>query len=323
MQRHGRSIQALLTQNMIETPKYSGKLCPGAKKRLTKAIEFMVMQSEKRSKEKIYNPVTHRLQPFRIGFLTLTIYSTNRNITGKEAHKTCLEPFLKFLRQTTGVKSYIWKAELQKRGQIHYHLTIDAFVHWKKIQDKWNQLQKRAGYLDAYYHKYGHWQPNSIKIHSTKKIRNIGVYLTKEIAKTFQNEKSLGGKVWDCSKNLKALKYFVVHESLDYSFINQMVKEKKMTCIETDHCYIYQTAPPAYEFLSEENKQLYKQHIYNEEPKRKPVNETIATLGYFSVILNLMNGFDFKSIDVGCNLFTKSSCFIDRSLCENFDFSAN
>lgn len=233
----GRSIQSLLTQNLREHATYTGTLKAGAKKRLIKAIDFMVMSTQQRD---IYNPVRRKKQPFQIGFVTLTVYSTNRNITGKEAHKTCLEPFIKWMRQVHGCKSYIWKAELQKRGQIHYHLTTDVFIHWKAIRDKWNELQQRAGYLDAFHAKYGHWDANSIDVHSTKSKLGLSGYLVKEIAKNFQNEKTVGGKVWDCSMNLKACKYFSVNERMDYSFVNQLVKDKEMKVIETDHCFIYQ-----------------------------------------------------------------------------------
>lgn len=233
----GRSIQSLLTQNLREHATYTGTLKQGAKKRLTKAIDFMVMSTKER---KIFNPVTHRKQPFQVGFITLTFHSTNRNITGKEAHKTCLEPFIKWMRQVHGCKSYIWKAELQKRGQIHYHLTTDVFIHWKAMRDKWNELQHRAGYLDTFFAKYGHWDANSIDVHSTKSKLGLSGYLIKEIAKSFQNEKTIGGKVWDCSMNLKVCKYFSVNERMDYAFVNQMVKDKEMKVIETDHCFIYQ-----------------------------------------------------------------------------------
>lgn len=218
---------------------YSGTLCPGARKRLTKAIEFLVL----RTKENIrLNPVTNKKQTFRITFLTLTVYSTDRNIEGKEAHSTLLEPFLQWMRRNYDIKLYVWKAELQKRGQIHYHLTFDGFIDYREIRSEWNRLQRKAGYLDSFFAKYGRWNPSSTHIHSVRKIKNTSGYLTKEIAKSFQNEQQLGGKVWDCSKALKGEKYYSVLETNEHiAEIQDLIQKKEAYVKEIDHCIIYTT----------------------------------------------------------------------------------
>lgn len=269
---YGRSIQSLLTENLRLQKTYGGTLTVGGKKRLTKAIDFMVSINKPRE---IFNPVTRRKQPFQIGFVTLTIYSTDRKIKGKEAHKTCLEPFIKWMRQTHGVKSYIWKAELQKRGQIHYHIMIDQFIHWKALRKKWNELQQRSGYLDTFYNKFGHWDANSVDVHSVKKQRNLSFYLVKEVAKAFQNDKELGGKIWDCSLNIKKAKYFTVVENFAYSYFDQMIAQKEIRVIPTDHCYIYEFLKQSPTIiLSPENMQAYSSYMdtvrnYERQPEIK------------------------------------------------------
>ena len=259
-----RSVEMknLLSQHLRQQNTYSGTLTPGAKKRLTKAIEFLMMATKHQT---IVNPVTSRSQPFRLSFITLTVSETERNLTGKEAHSKLLEPFLQWMRRVHNVNMYVWKAELQKRGQIHYHITGDTFIHWREIQNKWNELQKNAGYLENFFKKYGHYKPNSTDVHSVRKMHNMGGYLLKEIVKSFQNEKSLGGKVWDCSMNIKASKYYTTIADSCYSDkLELLIKEKKCKFLATDHCTIYRIIDrPAHEVLTDRDKAEFMQHIDN------------------------------------------------------------
>lgn len=261
--------QSKLYQNMIECPTYSGTLKAGAKKRLTKAIEFMVMSTTEKF---VLDPATGSYRKFRMSFITLTVYSTDRMIDGKEAHKTVLEPFLQWMRRKHKCFLYLWKAELQKRGQIHYHITSDVFINHKDIRDKWNDLQKKAGYLDSFHQKYGHYNPNSTDVHSVKKIVNLSGYLIKEIVKGFQNNASLGGKVWDCSLNLKSAKYFVTVADGHYQErIAEMIDKNEVQAVYTDHCTIFRVInKPAHVVLSDRDKAEYEQIMYNVRSKEAP-----------------------------------------------------
>lgn len=284
---HVRTWQDKLTENLLKQKTYTGKLCAGAKKRLTRCVELMLMATKKHI---IYNPLKHKHQPFKIGFLTLTIYSPSRMVKGKEAHKLCLEPFLLWLRRKHGVKMYIWKAELQQRGQIHYHLILDTFVRKDEITAKWNELQIEAGYLDmdAFFNEFRHTKVPSTKIHAVYKKKNLAGYINKciademgdryvkasletegeflangydvtdrdrldlqngthdgtgvvgEMAKQVQNKLSIGGKVWDCSMNLKSNTYFTCIADNDYcDRLFDMVEKNLAKVIVTDNCLIF------------------------------------------------------------------------------------
>jgi hypothetical protein len=188
-----------------EKKPYSGVMTKGAKKRLTKAVSLMVQSSKQRY---IYNPVTQRRQLFKMSFVTLTVSSTSKMITAKEAHKELLEPFLLYLRRRHQVRNYVWKAELQKRGQIHYHITLDQFVLYTDIRDKWNELQDKAGYLEDYKALNTGRQANSTDVHAIKKVKNIEAYMVKYMSKTNSDDTGTEGKVWDCSVTLKRSKYY-------------------------------------------------------------------------------------------------------------------
>lgn len=194
-------------QNFKNASTYSGQVKLHTKKRISKTINILLQSAEKQI---IKNPITKRKEVFKINFITLTISAEERKITAKEAYNKLLKPFIQYLTKTKGVKSYIWKAELTKKGQIHYHLTTTTWIHWSDIRNKWNYLLGKNNLLDHYISVHKHANANSTDVHKVYKIKNISAYLHKELTKSIQNETATTGKIWDCSTNLKGQKYFTV-----------------------------------------------------------------------------------------------------------------
>jgi hypothetical protein len=222
----------------VKKKAYSGDVTVGARKRMSKAITLM---SQITKPEWILNPVNGRKYFHRFSFVTLTV-ADDVLLTAREGYDKLLQHFLQWLRRTKKVELYVWKAEFQTRGQLHYHLVFPNFIHYKEIRDKWNELQKNAGILDKYAMKYGHFNPNSTDIHETKGVNNMKQYIMKEMGKSananklkasqvveakinagelpeekrleaveaLTGELVLDGKVWDCSACLGAGKYFSV-----------------------------------------------------------------------------------------------------------------
>lgn len=92
------------------------------------------------SKKSIFN--------FRASFITLTLPS--KQIHNDKKIKKCLNNFLVRLRQTYGVKNYVWKAELQKNENIHFHLVIDQYIPFQAVRYYWNLAINTLGYVDRY-----------------------------------------------------------------------------------------------------------------------------------------------------------------------------
>ncbi len=186
---------------LLKAKAYSGTVTDAAAKRMRKAISLLIQKSPRR---KIFNPVSNTHHQFSIGFVTLTLVDQGKDSI-KEVYKKCLAPFLKWLRYT-GVTDYVWKAELQVRGTVHYHIAVNKFIHYQILRDKWNLYQKKAGYLDKYAKKHKHFRPNSTDVHAIGKVDKIEAYLCKYLMKGGSG--AVNGKVWDCSRNLKDAKYF-------------------------------------------------------------------------------------------------------------------
>ena len=189
-----------------------GKLSKIATKKISTAIDYLMLLS---SKKTVALPYEGKNISFRVAFITLTL-SSKQIHSDNEIKAQLLDSLLIELRKKYGVTLFVWRAEKQKNGSIHFHILIDKFVYWVELRDIWNRIQNKLGYVDRYrekmktFHKKGfkfnkelskYWDyekqkaaylkgaktdfqsPNSIDIHSLKKIKNVKNYVKKYVAK--------------------------------------------------------------------------------------------------------------------------------------------
>lgn len=204
-----------------------------------------------------------------IKFITLTL-SEKQKHSDKDIKAKMLNRFITNIKRNYGMKTYLWIAETQKNKNLHFHIITDINIHWKIIRKNWNKIQKDNGYLDNYYNKHKHYDPNSIDIHTLKKINNIGAYLTKEATKGQQN-RSIDGKLWGCSDNLLKLKSF--ETLLNYGtekFLNKLEVQSNTHILKDDWFSLYffesikffelldfNELPELYDYYNEQMKILY------------------------------------------------------------------
>jgi len=244
----------------IRATRYKGFLSAGAKKRLAKATSLLCQSAKKHW---IYNEVSKRYFSHRLSFITLTVSDPTQKLTAKDAYKNLLSHFLQWLRRTKNCKTYIWKAELQQNGQIHYHITTPSFINYQEIRNKWNFLQRRNGLLEKYHADKGHYNPNSTDIHEVIDIQNMAAYLIKYITKESQNKNSLGGKIWDCSENLKINTYYTTELSgAIHTRLETSVAQNQATTYTGERFTIYKfKTQPAEKMLSPSEYLQYKEFL--------------------------------------------------------------
>jgi hypothetical protein len=221
----------------LKLPSYSGSVTDSVRKRILKTIDIFLQKTPQRI---IFNPVAKCLHPFRLGFMTLTISDENE-IDGATAYKHLLKPLIRSLQRITKF-SYIWKAEFQKRGQLHYHLVVNEFIHWRFIRSTWNKLQYKLGILAKFGVKFRHYDPNSVDIHSVKHVRNFTAYLAKYLSKG--NAKKLKGKTWDCSKDLNGNRFSFTPTNQQCISVQALVNDKHVKVVELEHCTIFKIKNP-------------------------------------------------------------------------------
>lgn len=208
---------------------YSGQVSAGAKKNIRRAVDLLLQASPRRI---IYNTVSSSYHHFQLGFWTLSV-SDRKIQPDKIVMAKCMRPFCNWLQKRNIV--YIWKAELQERRQIHYHITTNQFIHFGEIRKQWNKLQRKAGFLKGYAERHGHYNPNSVDVHTVVNLKDIEAYLVKYITKQQGREfchsgfpsvvvpDLIDGKVWGCSRCLTERRF---ETELDSSIWSEALKHK-------------------------------------------------------------------------------------------------
>lgn len=131
-----------------EIKKYSFALSKNSRKQINESIQSLYYLSPKRkqqiNKESFY-------QNYKASFITLTLPSVQ--VHSDIEIKEVLNNFLSTLR-FHGLKNYVWKLEIQRNGNIHFHLIIDKFFHYYYLQALWNKNLEKLGYVSAYTRKF-------------------------------------------------------------------------------------------------------------------------------------------------------------------------
>ena len=205
-------------QHLLESNRTAdGKVSTIAQRKIKKAIDYLLLFA---SDQKILSQRTGRKFNFKIAFITLTLPSKQIH-TDNEIKRECLNQFIIELQKYHQVKNYVWRAEQQKNGNIHFHIITDKFIHWNDVRNRWNRIVNKLGYVDRYreamkkFYKDGfkvrenllkswskerqyfaykrnletdYHSPNSTDIHSIKKIRNLQSYFVKYMTKNEPQE---------------------------------------------------------------------------------------------------------------------------------------
>lgn len=205
----------------IKQPQSNNKhrgLSPKARKRIQSKIQWLLTYAQPK---RVYNDYSNRFFTFKINFITLTL-PTLQFHTDATIKSQALNQFLTEVRQHFEVRNYVWRAECQGNGNIHFHICTDTYIPWFVVRRIWNRQLRKLGYIQAYcerfsamdfqdykaycwsvgvksldtimrrynYGKKTNWKdPNTTDIHSVAKVRNLAAYLSKYMAKG-SNEQS-------------------------------------------------------------------------------------------------------------------------------------
>jgi len=168
----------------------------------------------------------------KISFVTLTL-SSDQLHSDSYIKRFMIGQFCIELNNRYPGLLYIWRAEKQKNGNIHFHFLLNKFIQWQFIRKLWNRIQKKEGYLQRYQAKFskmwfeeyltsitnfkidklpkyriaynlgvkcGWSDPNSIDVVNIKSIKNIYAYISKYMCKDNDNRETMSD---DQRDNLK------------------------------------------------------------------------------------------------------------------------
>ena len=220
-------------ENLKDNTNRSNDLSENSRRRLKEKIDIMIFRAEVKKitgritknknieteiltekKEKYKNPIW-----FKLSMITITL-SSKQSHSDIEIKTGLLNPFLKELNRKFNVKNYIWKAEKQENGNIHFHIIIDKYIKHQEIRSIWNRIQNLPGFeyvnkfrknQKEFYHNGFRYNtnsedspelqqkkyqkkvaedfknPNSTDVHSLKYIRKTAAYLAEYMTKGVTN----------------------------------------------------------------------------------------------------------------------------------------
>ena len=185
-------------------------------KRIKNALGWLYFVAQPQRK---YNSSIKKWVKFKLTFITLTLPSKQIH-SDREIKSNALNHFLTLLRKRNNNINYIWRAEKQENGNIHFHIVADKYIDFAVLRSLWNRSINRLGYVDRYtehmrnncnsfesycsmYQKresmktmkdrYArgmatNWtSPNSTDIHGLSKIKNVLNYITKYLTKAHKH----------------------------------------------------------------------------------------------------------------------------------------
>lgn len=216
--------------------KYTGILSPSARKKLRYSINLLVAQAKWKE---AFNYDLQKTFRFRVNFITLTLSAPQGSISDKEIKRVCLNNFLNRAKKKFGLRTYVWRAEKQMNGNIHFHITTDVYIHYHALCNLWNECQELLGFVTRFRERTGSYRPNSTDIHSVKDVKDLASYLVKYMSKKEKDAQKIEGKVWGCSTNLSRAQKFEVElygEHLDK--FKELASKYPNALFKNDHCEI-------------------------------------------------------------------------------------
>ncbi len=188
------------------------------RKRMRNAINWLTFLSAKRNVRRGKGKFIHN---FNISFITLTLPAIQKHSHAVIKSK-CLNHFLVIARRKWNVQNYVWKAEIQSNGNIHFHITTDKYIPYMHLRREWNNVISKLGYIKAYQSKFKHltypqykairqpsneqeskqchkayqygkrtnWSnPNTTDVRKVKNVKNLAAYFSKYMSKPLSKNK--------------------------------------------------------------------------------------------------------------------------------------
>lgn len=159
--------------------------------------------------------------------ITLTL-SGSTGMCDNEVKRVLLNSFLTKLRLKYKDFLYLWRAEKQKNGRIHFHIIVDKFMNKTWILDNWNAVQRKHNIIPYVPLSQERKQFPSTRIEAIRTESGALSYVAKYITKN-DSELYVNGRCWSCSRELKLIHPYTVR--VNKSAIESTLSE--LGCVES------------------------------------------------------------------------------------------
>ncbi len=264
-----RKHERLIKKTQIRTKTIEGKLSINAARKIKNAIRWLIASSDWKM---TYEKSRKKKVGWKINMCTLTFHE---NLQDDNKARKLLSQWLEMAKYRWELQHYIWKAEPQERGAIHFHLTTGIYIPHTEIKYTWNRLLSKHGLNSV--------EDNSTDIHAIVNVKSHENYLSEYFLneKKHEGRRKIKGRLWGCSHGLsqagkqyvslteddsKAFQYDARKESL----YNKIVSEHKQPPAFLKWVDVYLTGEKYYQSLEEcELKKMYNSELEKLRTKKR------------------------------------------------------
>lgn len=144
-------------------------------------------------------------QKIQASFITVTLPKKQVH-SDQEVRRQALQGFLQALKRKANVINYIYVSELQKNGNIHFHIVVDRYIGRYKVRNLWRKQMFLMGYLSEYTTEEKASQALCTDIQKMDNVKKVAKYIGKYIAKSnnvVASGKQLTGRIWGMSDGVR------------------------------------------------------------------------------------------------------------------------
>lgn len=140
-------FQAHQTTVNLADNSYKNMVSAQSIKKIAKAVNWLVMLA----KPKIVTiPKTNKRFTYHCGLVTLSLPTGCVSCSSAMFKKILIPSILDSMNHYFNLRNYIWKLEFQERGAVHVHITVDKFIPYDWLNEKWCLLLSKHGLLNEY-----------------------------------------------------------------------------------------------------------------------------------------------------------------------------
>lgn len=162
-------------------------------------------------------------------FVTLTLPSKQIH-EDNEIKRKILQPFLAECKRIGKLKYYIWTAETQENGNLHFHIITPTYIQKEVLQERWNKHTETLGYISRCSVK----NPPSTHIKGVRETNKAIAYISKYMSKECEKRRKVKGRLWGCDTETEKLKSIKIDRE-EFESIKEYIEEA--TTMEINNKY--------------------------------------------------------------------------------------
>lgn len=192
-----------LLQNQDEKKGYNGEISKRTKAKIQTLMQNWLLSGKVADKSGYRQKKGNT--KITATFCTVTLPKAQAH-TDQEIRRRALNGLLQEMKRKIGMKNYIYVSELQKNGNIHFHIVLDVKVNKWKLRNMWRKQMWLLGYVDTYAKYEAGLSYLATQADAITDVKKVGKYISKYMAKTnsvVQQGKKLEGRLWGMSDGVR------------------------------------------------------------------------------------------------------------------------